>query len=468
MNFTTPEFAAFFAVVFGLYYVPSFRTLQVWILILGSLVFYAWSQPALLGLLIVSYLITGTTSFLVLRSPLARPAAPAAVGVILNLAVLAFFKYKFLFLSSQAGAGHLHETGLVATLLVLPLPIGISFYTFHGISLLVDALRNEEPFFRTYSKGLGRHFLDTALYLVFFPQLIAGPIAKAKNFCPQIRGKAFRAIPWESALRCLVTGIFLKIVVADNLAQQTFWISPPYFEALSSLALTTLLVGYSCQIFADFAGYSLIAIGLASLLGYQLPQNFNFPYLSQSISEFWRRWHMSLSSWLRDYLYVPLGGSRRGGLRTYLNLFIVMFLGGLWHGAAWSFAVWGTWHGIGLALERPFLNSPLYMSNSKLVALTRTAIVFAFVSMGWLLFKLTNIADAAGYARAIYANRSLSTNWWMIVLTVVYGLPVAAYHAFQLLRADRREALRPYCYAAMIFLIIFNPGPTQPFVYFQF
>ncbi|MFN9911764.1 MAG: MBOAT family O-acyltransferase, partial [Pirellulaceae bacterium] len=219
------------------------------------------------------------------------------------------------------------------------------FYTFHGISLLVDVFRgrNLETFER--DKSLYRHLADTLLYLVFFPQLIAGPIIKAKEFYPQVTLKSIRQVDYQGSVRLLILGLFLKTVVADNLSEQTFWIAYPYFLGKSSADLLLLLYGYSAQIFADFAGYSLIAIGLARLLGYQLPDNFHFPYLASSIGEFWRRWHISLSSWLCDYLYIPLGGNQKGAVRTYFNLIIVMFLGGLWHGAAWSFAIWGLWHG---------------------------------------------------------------------------------------------------------------------------
>jgi alginate O-acetyltransferase complex protein AlgI len=306
------------------------------------------------------------------------------------------------------------------------------------------------------------------LYLTFFPQLIAWPIVKARDFYPQIAPKRFGSINWHYAFDCLVLGYFLKKVVADSLQEQTFWMSMPYFKGIGSANLLIMLYGYSIQIFADFAGYSLIALGLAALLGYRLPDNFNFPYISQSISEFWRRWHISLSSWLRDYLYIPLGGSRHGNLRTYFNLLVVMFLGGLWHGAAWSFAVWGLWHGAGLALERPFLNSRFYTSRRTPLVALRMLSVFAFVSAGWLLFKMPVFADAVAYLQAIGSNWAIPIYPVGAFLILLYSVPVVIYHLTYLSRPRGAELMLPVAQAGMIFLIVLNAGPRVPFVYFQF
>jgi alginate O-acetyltransferase complex protein AlgI len=291
---------------------------------------------------------------------------------------------------------------------------------------------------------------------------------KAKDFLPQIEIKRFADVDWNHAIRCLILGYFLKMVIANNLQEQTFFMQAPYFHGFSSTNLVFLLFGYSAQIFADFAGYSLIAIGLAKLLGYRLPDNFNFPYISQSVAEFWRRWHMSLSSWLRDYLYIPLGGSRLGPYRTYANLLIVMTLGGLWHGAAWSFAVWGIWHGLGLALERPFLGTRLYAVRNRILAPFRVLGVFVFVSLGWLLFKLTDFADAVGYVLAVGGNWSLPVGWLSVALIALYSLPVLIWHAYHLCKPAFLARLRNPAYSLMIFLIAMNPGRKAAFIYFQF
>ena len=276
------------------------------------------------------------------------------IGIAANLSILAFFKYAgllsrtFLSIDPQQGGGVGHFIAMI------PLPVGISFFTFQGMSLVADTFgsRNLPQLQQIVHRKASRHWLHTMLFVSYFPQLVAGPILKAHEFLPQIRQKFFGTINWERCFRPLILGYFLKMVIADNLKDYTYWIEYPYFLEFHSLHLLGMLFGYSMQIFADFAGYSLIAIGIGRLFGYELMTNFNFPYISRSFSEFWRRWHISLSSWLRDYLYVPLGGNRKGRVRTYLNLFLVMFLGGLWHGAAWSYAVWGTTHGLFLAVER--------------------------------------------------------------------------------------------------------------------
>ncbi|OAD19639.1 membrane bound O-acyl transferase MBOAT family protein [Candidatus Thiomargarita nelsonii] len=255
-----------------------------------------------------------------------------------------------------------------------------------------------------------------------------------------------------------------------------FWIAAPYFEAKSSFTLIIMLFGYSMQIFADFAGYSLIAIGVAALFGYKLPKNFNYPYISSSITEFWRRWHISLSSWLKEYLYISLlGGNRKGNIRTYINLIIVMFLGGLWHGAALSYGVWGLWHGIGLAIERKFSKTRGVNKNFSLILTSlRIALVFSFVSFGWLLFKLTNIQEAVHYLIAIKENINIGHSYVVIINIAVYSLPVVLYHILYLGKKNNINIVNTILkhdyaiYATMIIMLLINGGIPGDFVYFQF
>jgi alginate O-acetyltransferase complex protein AlgI len=227
----------------------------------------------------------------------------AAIGVIGNLALLLFFKYSnLLYLSLGGDLGKVD--GIGELLISIPLPIGISFFTFQGISLMIDSYRLKESGKpgEFYSADFLRHWYNTTFFKAFFPQLIAGPIVKARQFLPQIGAKFYREIRFDAAFKALVMGYFLKMVVADNLKDQTFWIAVPFFQNLSSPNLILMLVGYSMQIFVDFAGYSLIAVGIAELFRFRLPQNFNYPYIARSFSEFWTRWHISLSSWLKEYL----------------------------------------------------------------------------------------------------------------------------------------------------------------------
>lgn len=442
---------------------------QVAVLVLASLVFYAWESTPLLGVFLSAWLVTSLTSYAVARSSSYTQAkCYATMGVTINLCLLGFFKYKFLWLGDIAGSAQVPATP-GEWLVLAPLPIGISFYTFHGISLVVDVYRKSyvlPPQGEAF--GMGVHLRRTLLYLVFFPQLIAGPIIKARDFFPQVGLKRLGDIDFVACFRILVLGYFLKSVVADNLAEQTAWMAYPYFERKSSLELVLMLYGYSAQIFADFAGYSLIAIGLARLLGYRLPDNFNFPYLSGSVAEFWRRWHISLSSWLRDYLYIPLGGNRKGWWRTNLNLLIVMLLGGLWHGAAWSFAIWGLWHGLGLTLERPWLESDFMRSENPAAKLLRIFIVFNFVSFGWLFFRLQEIEQASRYAQLILHSDIKGGGLTALSLIFVYGFVVALYHLAHFYRERISATVRDYGYGVMVFLIVTNQGPISPFIYFQF
>ncbi len=472
MYFTSLEFCGFFLATFILYYLPVARRVQVELLIVASLFVYWLEAGNFLILLVLSSLSTALLSY---RLAGARGRyATAALGIAGNLLVLGFFKYKGLVLTMPVGGGRLNE------LLRAALPIGISFYTFHGISLIVDTYRDPGPLLGATGRRFGAHLAKTLLYMSFFPQLVAGPIAKGKFLFPQIGLRRFADIEWQPAIDDLVRGYFLKSVLADNLAQFTAPMSTPNAWAVDSgYHLTAMMLGYSAQIYADFAGYSLIALGLARLLGYRLPQNFDNPYLAASFSEFWRRWHMSLSSWLRDYLYIPLGGNRRGAVRTYANLFIVMALGGLWHGAAWKFAVWGIWHGLALMAERALgehLPQPAPGGLfERAIKPLRILFVFAYVTFGWLLFKLDSFTDVLHYLGRLLqfpadpGNSGLvDANTMLMLSGVVLAYQLATEFLPRRLPAGWRHAVKPVLLAAMLVLILFGSGDKNAFIYFQF
>ncbi len=433
---------------------------QIGVLVAASLLFYAWEKPILLILLAFC---TGTAAWagLAVASGGKRRGWIAFVGVGLLLAMLLYFKYAGFLYRTFAGHG-VWERFFVG----VPLPIGISFYVFHGISLIVDAWRGDwKP-----PEGEGRrtHFFKTTLYMVFFPQLIAGPITKARDFMPQIGGpKKWADVDGVEVARLLVAGYFFKRVVADNLATETVLMAPGGYGNQPGLQLLFLLLGYSCQIFADFYGYSLIALGLGRLLGYRLPINFDRPYLAASFSEFWRRWHISLSTWLRDYLFIPLGGSRRGLARTAANLAIVMFLGGLWHGAAWGFAIWGLFHGAALVLERPFLRREGEPVGAERLA--RTALVFAGVTFGWMLFKFPDGREAFAYLGTMAANWPRKVALQQAAPVVCCMVPVLLHHLRPALFPQGFSlAVERWVLAGMLFLIVVNSGVPGAFIYFQF
>ena len=368
----------------------------------------------------------------------------------------------------------IRHNGIGAFLVTIPLPIGISFFTFEGISLVVDTYKGhkDDRFKNLVHESFITHIRNSFFFIVFFPHLVSGPILKAHDFIPQISSKKFKDIDWNYSFRLLVGGYFLKLVVADNLNDFTTYLIYPLFMHYSTLDLLSLLLGYSFQIFADFAGYSLIALGLASLLGYRLMQNFNFPYISTSFSEFWRRWHISLSTFLREYLYFSLGGNRKGKFRTYINLAITMILGGLWHGAAWSYAVWGTFHGLMLALERLFNDRfKLDIKKNSLAFYLKMLFIFFAVTLAWLLFRLPNFEEAVMYVKACFQNTGMVNNYISIFLIFLYSLPVILYHLIYLKRRSSPAFLvkQEYLiYGAMIFLIITNSGTPGSFIYFQF
>jgi alginate O-acetyltransferase complex protein AlgI len=499
MLFNSWNFLVFMAVLLPLYYAPSASAgWQLALLLAASAVFYAWESPWLLGLLIGSSSVSVFAAQQIVAnrwaapSPGAQPSGTLAaarrwlwLGVSINLLALLLFKYAPL-LSALAPEWMLPSPARDWAL-AIPLPVGISFYTFQGISLIVDAWRGDLPAATKASlaaHGLRRStsFRDATFYLLFFPQLVAGPIVKAHDFLPQIGRKTRRDIDWLTARRALVTGFFLKMVVADNLAEQTvpLALGTAGDMSMGALNLLALIYAYSLQIFADFAGYSLIAIGLSSLFGYTLSANFNFPYLATTITDFWRRWHLSLSSWLREYLYIPLGGNRRGDVRTYVNLFIVMFLGGLWHGAAWKYALWGTLHGVFLAVERlvsRFRRAPA--SGSTLLATAAPVFgwffTFHVVTLLWLTFVMPDLHAIEKCLRAVACD-PLGRPGAPVFALLFYGTPVALYHAWGALR-ERSPALatrllnsiaEPVIHGIMVFAIVTNAGAPRGFIYFQF
>jgi alginate O-acetyltransferase complex protein AlgI len=392
----------------------------------------------------------------------------AFLGVFLNLAILLFFKYSPLIGKTVFNG----ETDIGKFLLDIPLPIGISFFTFQGISLIIDVYTQKYCSNKDVVViSVIEHFKRVMFFKGFFPQLVSGPIVKAHDFIPQITFKSFATIDWDKVVRCLIAGYFLKMVIADNLKDYTLSIQYPFFETYSTLTLLVMLFGYSCQIFADFAGYSLIAIGLARLFGYEFKANFNYPYISTSFREFWKRWHISLSTFLMEYLYFPLGGNRKGKFRTYLNLFTVMVLGGLWHGAAWSYAIWGGVHGLFLASER-FLSQRITLPKNAVVSIFKGMFVFTLVTFAWLLFKLPDFNHVKRFITCLSTNVFYAPEIKSIVYIMIYSSFIFVYHMLHILHMKYNLKIvkkHDYIlYGMMLFLIVVNSGTPGSFIYFQF
>jgi alginate O-acetyltransferase complex protein AlgI len=472
VSFVSVEFIVLLSITLSLYYLPPCRKWQPLILITASFVFYGYGKhyrPLLLGFCVLINFLAG---YVCLSSQNKKLRISSAVaGIACNLLTLASFKYGRE-LAHFLGSHNLSVGEVGSILGDLTLPIGLSFFTLQGISLVIDAFRNkiDRQFKKEETKGLLEYGNATALFTGFFPTLLSGPILKGHEFIPQISAKYFKDIDGVQCVKGLVLGYFLKMVIADNLKDQTFWMDYPYHLGFSSVTLLTMLFGYSMQIFADFCGYSLIAIAIARLLGYEVPINFNFPYISTTFSEFWRRWHIALSTWLRDYLYFPLGGNRKGSLRTYFNLFVVMVLGGLWHGSTWNYVLWGVYHGTLLILERPFRDR-LEDMRHPCFNLLKWVVVFTLVSFGWLFFKLTDFGHALSFMKALWTNMWIANDMEKIQWILVYCVPVGLYHLLHLIRSQS-SALNiitdDWLYALMLFAIICCSGNNSTFIYFQF
>lgn len=476
MLFNSWEFVVLVITTFVVYYLPWVKRWQTYVLLVSGFVFYAVDSFWLLLLLLLSGILNALSSYMARYH--SHPRFFSTIGVVFNLILLSLFKYGGL-LSKSFGA---IDTELGHFLCVLPLPLGISFYTFSGISLVIDAYKDRlrpctnhdsRPSFWIYIR-------DTMLYICFFPKLLAGPIIKSRDFFADINVKLLRNIDWQFVFKSLVIGYFLKMVIADNLKDFTFWLPFRYSGYMGSGSLLTLVFGYSVQMFADFAGYSLIAIGIASLFGYRLPDNFNFPYISKSFREFWKRWHITLSQFLMEYLYISLGGNRKGKARTYVNLLLTMMLGGLWHGAAWNFLMWGTYHGLCLVIERILCGKREHCLNLgssslalKISRVLSIVLVFVMVSFGWLLFKLP-LGETARVICAIGMNYGKMSFFEMRFFPVlIYMLPVLFYHFVYLFREKKwiQQYVLGYSYVfygLMLFMILTNSGSVSQFVYFQF
>jgi len=387
--FSSPIFLfIFLPLVLAGYFATRGRLRNLWLLGM-SLVFYGWGEPRFVLVMLVS--IAANFGFgLWLDRLRGRPGARALLGVAvaLNLGLLVTYKYAA-FLAGNANAA---LTMIGASPLSVPafaLPLGISFYTFHALSYLIDVSRR--------AADGQRDPAAMGLYIVFFPQLIAGPIIRYKDIADQLVRRVVTREAFALGIQRFVIGLAKKMLIANTVAGPA--------DAIFALPTSELTVGlawlgivcYTLQIYFDFSGYSDMAIGLALLFGFRFPENFNYPYVARSLTEFWRRWHISLSTWFRDYVYVPLGGNRRGAARAFLNLWIVFFLCGLWHGAAWTFVAWGLYHGSFLVLERLGVGRWL----ERLWAPARHAYTMIAVMVGWVFFRAESLHQAGGYLLAM-------------------------------------------------------------------
>jgi alginate O-acetyltransferase complex protein AlgI len=500
IQFFSPQFLLFFLVVFILYWATPWHRARVWLLLSASIVFYAsWDWR-------LAVLITATTAAdYVIARGMEASASPRRRkllllgSLVMNLGLLCYFKYANFFLASLDQGLHAAGASVSMPVLRVILPIGISFYTFEAINYTVDVYRGRVR----AERNLG-HFM---LFILFFPHLIAGPIVRARDFLPQIaRRKRWDWARMQLGVSQFLVGLLKKLAVADRMALY----ARPVFEnpdAYGSSAVWTGCIAFALQIYCDFSGYTDMALGSANLLGFKLAPNFNMPYLATNFSDFWRRWHISLSSWLRDYLFIPLGGSRGGTWRTCLNLLITMTLGGLWHGLSWMFVVWGVLHGMFLVLHRLF--RAFCESRPRLDWLLRTppgtglrmGVTLCGVCLGWVLFAAAGVEAEATLARtkklaageivtepAYSATRATGVILQKLVLRhqgqgppldrvgLWYTVAAVALCHVLTVRGAWKQVWRRlpapalgFGYAAMLTLaLVLAPGAGQTFIYFQF
>jgi len=473
MVFNSLHFVAFFLVVYAIYRALPHRPQNVWVLA-ASYYFYAAWDWRFLGLLIGSTVVDYFCGLYIARQQAApRRRAALLVSLTFNLGALGFFKYFNFFAANLHGLfGPLGWQLDFITVEVL-LPIGISFYTFMTISYVVDVYRREvEPC---------RNFIDFAVFVAYFPHLVAGPILRASMLIPQIaRPRTITRLQAAEGFWLIAFGYFQKVFVADNLSHV---VDQAFRAGGTPTGLEVVLATYAFafQILGDFAGYSNIARGTSKLMGIELNINFLYPYFVLTPQAFWRHWHISLSTWLRDYLYIPLGGSRGGAGRTYRNLMITMALGGLWHGAAWTFVLWGVYQGLALVIYRAIGDSAARAGVVfRQTALSRAALGVLMIHVtcyGWLIFRARSVSQIADFSSRVFGGLTAGPETWP-----VYGWPLLAFagpflalHIYEYVRQDLYAVpklppfVRYMAYAAMFYLMLLfgDFGGTQ-FIYFQF
>lgn len=434
------------------------------VLLVASLVFYSWGGVQYTFLLVASTVVNYILGILI-DGAINKRKCLLIVGVLFNVIVLGIFKYFNFFVSVWEDIIHIWNPNYSVGAPIIPLPIGISFFTFQILSYLIDVYRKNVK--------VQKNVIYLGLYIMLFPQLIAGPIVRYIDVEREIKTRKFSLdMVYEGIIRFMI-GFSKKVILSNT----TGSIADAIFaqEAYINTAFSWIgIIAYALQIYLDFSAYSDMAIGLGKMFGFHFLENFNYPYISQSIQEFWRRWHISLSSWFRDYVYIPLGGNRKGTIKTYRNLIIVFLLTGFWHGASWNFIIWGAWYGVFLILERIGLIKIL----EKLPRLVRHVYALLIILIGWVFFRAEDLGQAFAYLKSMFLfNFSEGRSWEIFELfntqTLVYsGIAIiACLPMAQLLnKLDKHHIVRDVCVLAAFVLAIgyLIVSGYNPFIYFRF
>ena len=468
MIFTTGLFLIVFTIFFGTYIIiaPHQKAKLIYLTIFSFYFYYKSSGWFVSLLLYTAVLDFSMAKLLYKQSNEKRKKLIVTLSVILNLLLLGYFKYTY-FISGIVG----QSIGKTFDLPEIILPVGISFFTFQSISYIIDVYRKDiEPV---------ESFIEYLFFISFFPQLVAGPIVRAKDFIPQIKKPYLLSdIAFGEGFYLILSGLLKKMVISDyisiNFVDRIFE-NPALYTGFENLMA---VYGYALQIYCDFSGYTDMAIGIALWLGYGLPLNFNHPYKALNITDFWRRWHISLSSWLKDYLYIPLGGNRHGKTRQYFNLFITMVLGGLWHGASWNFLVWGALHGAGLAIHK--LVEPKLKKLSFQSDFLSGLITFHFVCFCWIFFRAADISVVEIILKQIFTSfhfeivqQVIAAYKWIFLLMVI-GFSIHFLSDSFKMKLKEITNQTPLLVklsmliAAIVFIGQIKSSEVQPFIYFQF
>ncbi len=480
MLFNSIDFAIFFPIFFVLYWIVAKKlTLRNTFLLASSYLFYGWWDWRFLFLIIFSSIVDFTIGQKIHNSQNKRTRKNfLLVSLLINLGLLAYFKYTNFFIDSFINSFRFFGAEIDSFTLQIILPVGISFYTFQTLSYTIDIYRDRlQP---------TKDWLSFFTFVAFFPQLVAGPIERASHLLPQFfKTYKFNYSAFKSGLLLMAFGLFKKMVIADRLAIVVNEVyNNPTGHSGQDLIIATVFFAF--QIYCDFSGYSDIAIGISRTLGFDLMKNFETPYFSTSITEFWRRWHISLSTWFRDYVYIPLGGSRNGEYRTYFNLFLVFVVSGLWHGAAITFVIWGAIHGIIIVVEKALSNTKLQLNRKRILpAIFFGFFTFSIVCFAWIFFRANSFSDSLYIVTNLFNFNFEKWNFYdiglpsqefdlaiiSVILLLIFDAIHRKYNALSLLNKTN-VFIRCSVYTIIIYSIvvfgIYGNDSVSEFIYFQF
>ena len=461
----------FLPIVLVLYYLSG-KKYRNYLLLLASLFFYAWGEPTYVVIMLISIGANYLCGLLVdeKRADKVRVTG-VVISVIFNICMLGVFKYSGFFVKNINAA---FNTSLPVPEIALPL--GISFFTFQAMSYVIDVYRKDAK--------VQKNIFDLSLYISLFPQLVAGPIVRYQTVADQIEEREHNIIKFGDGVRRFIIGLGKKVLLSNSLGMLADSVFEMQTYQLTVVSTWLGILAYSLQIFFDFSGYSDMAIGLGKMFGFEFLENFNYPYISQSASEFWRRWHISLGSWFRDYVYFPLGGSRRGNVRTYINLFIVWFLTGFWHGASWTFIAWGLYFGLLIGMEKSYLGKLL----NKVPRFVRHIYLLLVVMIGWVFFRADSFSYSIEFIKNMFfmgtnvifdgvAASYINDYWFVLVLSMIFCMPIVDWFRRKIevandkiLESNISYVLNSVVYTGIFLIVIFKlvNSTYNPFLYFRF